>query len=168
MWFLPPAVKFNHLAIGKDIRLNNKPHKSYPGESISSLVNGIGGTVNYRDPSWQGFEATDLYATIDLGKIKSVKSIKVRFLQDQVVWIFLPEKVQIEHSVDGKNFELIHESFPSNDFSFTQDIFEFDAEIDKIESRYIRVKGYNINSCPDYHPGAGGKSWIFADEIIIR
>ena len=164
----PPAVKFNHLAIGNDIRLNNKPHKSYPGESISSLVNGIGGTVNYRDPSWQGFEATDLYATIDLGKIKSVKSIKVRFLQDQVVWIFLPEKVQIEHSVDGKNFELIHESFPSNDFSFTQDIFEFDAEIDKIESRYIRVKGYNINSCPDYHPGAGGKSWIFADEIIIR
>lgn len=164
----PPAVKFNHLAIGNDIRLNNKPHKNYPGESISSLVNGIGGTVNYRDPSWQGFEATDLYATIDLGKIKSVKSIKVRFLQDQVVWIFLPEKVQIEHSVDGKNFELIHESFPSNDFSFTQDIFEFDAEIDEIESRYIRVKGYNINSCPDYHPGAGGKSWIFADEIIIR
>ena len=76
--------------------------------------------------------------------------------------------MQIEHSVDGKTFELIHESFPSNDFSFTQDIFEFDAEIDKIESRYIRVKGYNINSCPDYHPGAGGKSWIFADEIIIR
>ena len=164
----PPAVKFNHLAIGNDIRLNNKPHKSYPGESISSLVNGIGGTVNYRDPSWQGFEATDLYATIDLGRIKSINSIKVRFLQDQVVWIFLPEKVQIEHSVDGKTFELIHESFPSNDFSFTQDIFEFDAEIDKIESRYIRVKGYNINSCPDYHPGAGGKSWIFADEIIIR
>ena len=164
----PPAIKFNHLAIGSAISLKNKPHNNYPGESPSSLVNGIGGTVNYRDPSWQGFEATDLFATIDLGKVKNIKSIKVRFLQDQVVWIFLPEKIQIEHSVDGKKFELIHESFPSNEFSFVQDIFEFNADIDEIKSRYIRVRGYNINSCPDYHPGAGGPSWVFADEIIIR
>ena len=164
----PPAVKFSHLAIGSNMMLKDKPHQKYAGESMNALVNGIGGTVNYRDPSWQGFEATDLVATIDLGKIKNVSSIKVRFLQDQVVWIFLPKKVQIEHSVDGKTFELVHEFFPGNDFSYVQDIFEFNVELGEIESRYVRVRGYNINTCPEYHPGAGGPSWVFADEIIVR
>ena len=164
----PPAVKFSHLATGRNMMLKDKPHQKYAGENMNALVNGIGGTVNYRDPSWQGFEATDLVATIDLGKIKNVSSIKVRFLQDQVVWIFLPKKVQIEHSVDGKTFELVHEFFPDNDFSYVQDIFEFNIELGEIESRYVRVRGYNINTCPEYHPGAGGPSWVFADEIIVR
>jgi len=164
----PPAVKFSHLAIGSNMVLKDRPHHKYSGESMNALVNGLGGTVNYRDPSWQGFEATDLVATIDLGKITTVSSIKVRFLQDQVVWIFLPKKVQIEHSVDGKTFEMVHESFPVNDFSYVQDIFEFNVELDKIKSRYVRVKGYNINTCPEYHPGAGGPSWVFADEIIVQ
>jgi hypothetical protein len=164
----PPTVKFSHLAIGSNMMLKDRPHQKYSGESINALVNGVGGTVNYRDPSWQGFEATDLVATIDLGKITKVNSVKVRFLQDQVVWIFLPKKIQIEHSVDGKTFNLIHESFPVNDFSYVQDIFEFNVELDKIESRYIRVKGYNINTCPEYHPGAGGPSWVFADEVIVQ
>ena len=164
----PPSVKFNHLAIGNNMVLKNKPHKKYPGESIGALVNGIGGTVNYRDPSWQGFEATDLVATIDLGELKNIQSVKIRFLQDQVVWIFLPKKIQIEHSVDGKTFELLHEFFPSNDFSFTQDIFEFNHSTDELASRFVRVRGYNINSCPDYHPGAGEPSWIFADEIMVQ
>ena len=84
------------------------------------------------------------------------------------MWIFLPKKVQIEHSVDGKTFEMVHESFPVNDFSYVQDIFEFNVELDEIESRYVRVKGYNINTCPEYHPGAGGPSWVFADEIIVQ
>jgi len=164
----PPAIKFSHLAIGSNMVLKDRPHQKYSGESINALVNGVGGTVNYRDPSWQGFLATDLVATIDLGKITNVSSIKVRFLQDQVVWIFLPKKIQIEHSVDGKTFELVHEFLPVNDFSYVQDIFQFNIELDEIESRYVRVKGYNINTCPEYHPGAGGPSWVFADEIIVQ
>ena len=47
--------------------------------------------------------------------------------------------------------------------------FPGSAELFKVNNAgTVVVKGYNINSCPDYHPGAGGKSWVFADEIIIR
>tara|TARA_B100000424_G_scaffold217255_1_gene175370 strand:+ start:4255 stop:6111 length:1857 start_codon:yes stop_codon:yes gene_type:complete len=164
----PPDIKFSHLAVGSYLNLENNPHNKYPGENINALVNGIGGTINYRDPSWQGYEAEDLSATIDLGEIKNINSIKVRFLQDQVVWIFLPKKVKIEHSVDGQKYEIIHESYPDNSFSYAQDIFEYSAKLYNKRSRYIRVTGFNINKCPDYHPGAGGPSWIFADEIIVK
>ena len=116
----------------------------------------------------KGFEGEDLIATIDLGKEQIINHVKVRFLQDQVVWIFLPKMIQIEHSIDGINFELAYEFYPDNSFSYDQDIFEYSVKLNNIKSRYVRVKGLNINECPDFHPGAGGPSWVFADEIIIK
>lgn len=39
---------------------------------------------------------------------------------------------------------------------------------ENLETRYIRVNGMNLNTCPDYHPGAGEPSWVFTDEILIN
>ena len=166
--FLPPVTKFSHLAVGKKITLENNAHIKYPGESDESLINGIGGTINYKDISWQGFESKDLIATIDLGIIKSINEVKVRFLQSQVFWIFLPKKIEIEHSIDGKNFEQLYEVSHDNDYSLVQDIFTFSTQFNRIKSRFVRVKAINMSKCPEYHPGAGRPSWIFADEIIVN
>ena len=156
------------MAVGSEIILENIPNKKYPGENDDALINGMGGSLNYEDISWQGFEADDLIATIDLGEITTINSVQVRFLQSQVFWIFLPRQLVIEHSIDGNNFELIYENNPNNDFSFEQKIFSYVANISSLRSRYIRVKGYNLGQCPDYHPGSGAPSWIFSDEIIIN
>ena len=51
---------------------------------------------------------------------------------------------------------------------FIQEIFTYTVNPKNIEARYIRVVARNIMECPDYHPGAGGLSWIFSDEIIIN
>ena len=164
----PEYVKLDNRAFGHDIILKKSANKKYPGESSDALINGRGGGLNYQDPSWQGFEAEDLIATIDLGETRNINSVEVRFLQSQVFWIFLPKRIEIEYSVDGDNFESIYDNSPTNDFSFDQKIFSYKAEINKLSSRYIRVKGYNLNACPDYHPGAGKPCWIFSDEIIIQ
>ncbi len=164
----PPSIKIRHSAIGKNITLINKAHEKYPGENSNALINGLGGTINFRDPSWQGFEAEDLIATIDLGSIQKINFIQTRFLQNQVFWIFLPKKVEIEYSLDGKDFNLLHESYPNNDFSFEQEIFYYTVKADNLKSRYVRIKASNLNQCPKYHPGAGSPCWIFSDEIIIN
>ena len=166
--FDPPVEILENSAVGKSILMENYANKKYPGESKDALINGLGASINYRDPSWQGFEAEDLIATIDLGSITKINSVNVRFLQDQVVWIFLPKKVEIEHSLDGDNFDMLYESYQDNDFSFDQNIYNYLVEPKGIESRYIRIKGYNLDQCPDYHPGAGRPCWLFTDEIIIN
>lgn len=166
--FEPPLEILENSAVGKSILMENYANKKYPGESKDALINGLGASINYRDPSWQGFEAEDLIATIDLGSITKINSVNVRFLQDQVVWIFLPKKVEIEHSLDGDNFDMLYESYQDNDFSFDQNIYNYLVEPKGIESRYIRIKGYNLDQCPDYHPGAGRPCWLFTDEIIIN
>ena len=164
----PDFIKIENMAVGSGITLENPPNKKYKGEGDRALINGMGGTINYQDESWQGFEAEDLVAIIDLGSAKAINSVEVRFLQSQVFWIFLPYHIQIEHSIDGNHFEFIYEDYPSNDFSFEQKIISYKANFDPLKSRFIRVKGYNIDECPDYHPGAGGPSWIFSDEIVIN
>ena len=164
----PDFIKIENMAVGSGITLENPPNKKYKGEGDRALINGMGGTINYQDESWQGFEADDLVAIIDLGSARAINSVEVRFLQSQVFWIFLPYHIQIEHSIDGNHFELIYEDYPSNDFSFEQKIISYKANFDPLKSRFIKVKGYNIDECPDYHPGAGGPSWIFSDEIVIN
>ena len=164
----PEFIKIENMVVGSSLTLENPPKKKYKGESSHALINGMGGTIDYQDKSWQGFEAEDLIAIIDLGSTKTINAVEVRFLQSQVFWIFLPYHILIEHSNDGKNYEIIYEDFPNNDFSFEQKIISYKTSLDPLESRFIRVKGYNIDQCPDYHPGAGGPSWIFSDEIIIN
>mgnify|MGYP001192089860 FL=1 len=109
-----------------------------------------------------------MIATIDLGNVQRINSIETRFLQSQIFWIFLPKKIQIEHSINGTDFDLLYEISPDNDFSFVQDIFTYIVEPQNMESRFIRLKALNIDQCPKYHPGAGKPSWIFSDEIVIN
>ncbi len=33
--------------------------------------------------------------------------------------------------------------------------------------RYLKIVAKSIKICPGWHKGAGGKAWVFADEIVI-
>lgn len=33
---------------------------------------------------------------------------------------------------------------------------------------FYKMIGKNMNECPEWHAGAVGKAWIFADEIIVN
>ena len=37
-----------------------------------------------------------------------------------------------------------------------------------VSARYVKVKANNYGVCPDWHLGAGGVTWLFADELIIK
>ena len=39
---------------------------------------------------------------------------------------------------------------------------------DNVEAKYVRIFAKSINTCPETDPGAGGKAWIFCDEVIIE
>ncbi|MCX6169376.1 MAG: hypothetical protein NTX65_08550 [Ignavibacteriales bacterium] len=47
-------------------------------------------------------------------------------------------------------------------------LHDFSLSFDKTKIRYIKVIAKNVGRCPAWHPGAGGKSWIFVDEIIVE
>jgi hypothetical protein len=36
------------------------------------------------------------------------------------------------------------------------------------QARYIRVRARSVGVCPEWHAGAGGPAWVFADEIRVN
>ena len=104
-----------------------------------------------------------------MSKDTDVHSIVLGCVQDVGSWIFMPEKVVFLTSIDKQKFEQVAEI--QNDISKKNSevqIKNFEASKVNVHARYIKVVAKNIGICPEGHPGAGYKSWIFADEIIIK
>ncbi|MBK8494583.1 MAG: hypothetical protein IPL50_05795 [Chitinophagaceae bacterium] len=68
------------------------------------MIDGINGSVDWRQGNWQGYQKTDMDLLIDLQKSTPVSEVTIGFLQDSRAWIVLPKEVILEVSDDGKNF----------------------------------------------------------------
>ena len=160
---------FYHRGINSSISLKNPFSPRYPSSGERALVDGIKGTRNYRDGHWQGFEGIDLVVTLDLHKRTEIKNLSIRFLQNINAWIFLPSEVQMAISKNGEDFQTVTtQSHEVSQKMRGETIKEFLHNFAGEPARYIRVTAKNIGVCPDWHPNAGEKCWIFADEIIIQ
>ena len=147
----------------------NMFNERYTGGGFMALTDGRFGSTNYQSGEWQGFEGTDLEAVIDLTKSKTVKNLSIGFLNDPDKWIFLPREVVFSVSADGANFKRVADilnELPEDNLNLI--VKRFSSNITEVSARYIKVFSKNIGLCPPWHKGAGGKAWIFADEISIE
>jgi len=161
--------KIKHLAVGKNISIKSEYSYQYSGHGDKTLINGLLGSFDYTDEEWLGFQETDFTAIVDLGEVLTLNHIECGFLVNQGSWIFSPEKVEISISENGDNFIVI-KSFKEDarKQNNNQDIRKFKTEIKNSNVRFVKIQAKNIGTCPEWHPGAEGKAWLFIDEIIIK
>lgn len=153
---------------GRSIALEAEYANQYAAGGPDALINYLRGGHSYQAGDWQGFQGQDLVATVDLGGEKPVKEISMGFLQDIKSWIWYPTEITFEVSTDGENYQIlptIKNDFPDDQYgSFTRD---FSVSVNST-IRYIKVTAKNYGECPEWHLGHGGKSWLFADEIVVE
>ena len=105
---------------------------------------------SYGDGRWQGFQS-DVDVTIDLGRVQPVHYVTATFLADPGAWIYLPDRVSVEYSVDGENYTLAGMLLNENpDGKY----IPYGISVGK-DARYIRYHAYRT------------KEWLFVDEILI-
>ncbi|MDN5201904.1 chitobiase/beta-hexosaminidase C-terminal domain-containing protein [Fulvivirgaceae bacterium BMA10] len=127
------------------------------------------GSTSYADGKWQGFHGDDLEVIIDLGEVKNINKISMNFLEDTKAWIFLPQGVEVSLSKDNQSYHDIHQSnFDIPNTNTEVNIEKVNMTPDIKEARYIKVRAINVGKCPEWHDGAGGKAWIFIDEVAVR
>jgi predicted alpha-1,2-mannosidase len=161
------TAHFKKIQQTKTITLKNPPAPQFFGGATDALVDGEMGTEKWQLGGFQGFEGVDLEAIVDLKKETDFRRVVLRTIEDQNAWIFSPIKIQVFTSHDGQNFELFSSQTP--DFKpNTEGVRIRDLGIKKKgRARYIKLIAKPLNPIPAWHKGAGGKGWIFADEILI-
>jgi predicted alpha-1,2-mannosidase len=151
------------------ITLLSKYGSQYTGGGDSALIDGLRGAQNFTDGAWQGYQGQDLVAIVDLGRVQNVSKLGGGFLQDAGSWIWMPRQIDFELSNDGHNF--VPALTLTNDVSekeYGAIVKEFAGVIAPQRARYVKIIARNIGPIPTWHPGAGGRAWIFADEIIVE
>ncbi len=158
-----------HKAFHAAITLGTAPHASYTAGGAQALTDGLRGSTAFRDGRWQGHEEGDLDVLLDFGRVLPLREIRAGFLHYQQAWIFLPRACHWFWSSDGKEFSPLGTStFDADDRAENAMIREATIDGGGVRARYLRLKATSMGRCPAWHAGAGGKAWIFIDEIIVR
>lgn len=153
-------IKF-HKAFGKSYELKYAYAPQYDGGGKYGLTNGFLGVM-------VGVEAKPIDVQIDLGEITEVSKITSRFKNQPMAWVFGPKEISYQISVDGDSYTEVAKFTPGITKSDVNEVLEYEKKFEPVEAKYIRVIAENIGICPDWHPAAGGKAWLFSDEIIVE
>ena len=151
------TAKYHRIPHDWKISLQSNYSSQYTGGGDFALIDGIRGPANWSGGGWQGYQGKDFIAVVDLGSVQTVSQVGAGFLQDIGSWIWMPTRVEIELSIDGKTFSPAA-TIP-NEISNQQDgvlIKDFVKMISPQNARYVRIRAVNF------------KEWIFVDEIIIE
>lgn len=162
------TASYKKIKKGRSIKLFSEYANQYAAEGDNSLIDQLKGNTNYRTGFWQGYQGQDVVAIVDLGKMEEINLISTGFLQDIKSWIWYPHSIEYSISDDGLNYQKVETVL--NQFPNKQEgayIHELSHK-GKHNCRYVKVRAVYNGDCPKWHLGAGGKSWIFVDEISIN
>lgn len=166
--YAPVVAQFTKIDGSRTIKLESNYANQYSAGGDNALIDGLRGGTDFRTGEWQGYEGQDLVAMIDLGDVMRLKRAGLSLLQDQKSWIFLPKEVIISWSTNKRQWSsrtISQEVDAKAEGGFTYELW---TEVLGKKARYISIVAKSSGPCPDWHVGKGGKTWIFADEVLIE
>ncbi len=159
-----------HTAVYKSLKLAQPAHEMYPGGGPPSLVDGRLHDDKHTPGPWQGFRGDDLEAIVDLGIQSRVCRVGANFQQSVPIGIFLPRRLEVSVSNDGKQFRKVatvtHDVPEKEKGPLTKTLM---ADLTDVEARYVKVRAVNIGLIPEWQPAPDDRpAWMFVDEIIVQ
>ncbi|HRH69606.1 MAG TPA: GH92 family glycosyl hydrolase [Flavobacteriales bacterium] len=162
------TAHFTRIDGERTIQLGGNYANEYSAGGDQALIDGLRGGKDFRTGEWQGYRDQDVLISVDLGSVKKLKRAGISLLQDQGAWIWYPEYVDVAWSMNGRQWSstvLVPNVDRKADGGMTMELWT--TTMSK-KARYIKIKAKNAGPCPDWHPGKGGTTWIFADEVLIE
>ncbi len=164
--FINVQVEGN-MAFRKKVTANPMPSPKYSHADLSILTNGVQGANDYK-AHWLGWEAQDAELLLDLQNTMQPLSIQISTLYDPKSWILHPRSVACSVSEDGINYRLLETQTIEGDQRKENVTHNFLFDKNLGASRYIKFEIKGTKKLFNWHPSAGGGSWFFVDEIVVR
>jgi predicted alpha-1,2-mannosidase len=150
-----------------ELQLQTAFSSQYAAGGDQALVDGIEGGNQFQTGDWQGFWGEDVHGQIDLSEVTQVNGVRIGALRDIRPWIFLPQRIDIEWSLDGAQWKPLGSATHGVDQTNEAPLKHNFIIRNNVEARYMRFKVMNHGLLPEGHLGAGNPSWVFLDEISI-
>ena len=159
-----------HAGLARPLTLLHTLDARYAASGPGALVDGRLGSNDFRDGAWQAVQGPDLGATVDLGTPRTLDSLAFGLYLYQDAWIFLPDRIDVELSVDGRAwrpFTLIPSPAPRAPDDRQTRIRTALPLPPNTTARYLRFTARNGGPCPTWHDAAGEATWLFVDEVVV-
>jgi hypothetical protein len=164
--FLDVQVEQN-LAFRKAVTANPPPSTKYARGDVALLTNGVRGASDFK-VHWLGWEGPDFELVVDLGATVIPTSASVGTLWDQRSWILHPRRVTCAVSADGASYEDVGTLTVEGDQRAEEVTRTFSFALPGAGIRFVRFRVEGTHRLPAWHPSAGGTSWVFVDEIVVK
>lgn len=161
------ARPVTNLAANATVKLTYPFAPEYPSKGERTLTDE---TPGYEDFSynWLCFYGVPMEAAVDLGAVKNIQSVTLRFLEDGRHWIFHPARVSLEVSDNGRDYRKIK----TVDCVIPEESYQVDYLNLRFELagsfRYIRVQALNWPTLPQWRYHKYKKPMIACDEILVQ
>jgi hypothetical protein len=164
--FIDVQVEGN-LAFRKTVTATPPPAQKYSSGNTEYLTNGVRGANDFK-VHWLGWEAEHFSLTLDLSRQVAASTIEISTLYDPKSWILHPKAITCLVSDDGKTFTKIETQAVAGNQRHEEvnRLFTFKAPAARF--RYVKFDIEGTLQLFDWHPSAGGGSWVFVDEIVVR
>ena len=165
------------------LELQSEYSSQYTASGKDALIDKIEGGNDFRTGDWQGYYGKDIEGIITFEEPKNIEKINFSFFVDQRSWIFKPREINLgvfggEEVEISNSRKYIWTSWSSVPISFLienplkrddkQEKITFSLPFSYKGVEKVRFSIKNPGLCPDWHLGAGNKSWVFIDEISFE
>ena len=156
----------------RQLVLKNKPDAPYNEYPERKMEDGrIGNPANYHE-GWVGFYGKPMIVQFeDYYFFDDSVEITLSFAHHPSQWVFLPQKVTVSYSKNGRKFSQPEEVMlpfdPTLEANSKPRVCILHHKVPGREAKYIRIEAEPVEKLPKWHAAADEKAWIMTDEIKI-
>ena len=150
----------------------NKPTAPYDKDADTLLFDEkIGNPADYHE-GWVGYFGDPMRIQYETGKWESDSlTVTLSFSHHPSQWVFMPQKVLVSYSTNGKKYSKPEEVVLPFDPALKENdkprVCILRHKIPNNKVNFIRIEAQPVEKLPEWHAAPGEKAWIMIDEIRI-
>lgn len=171
-WYASDPVQFSFYKSTykpDSVVLVTQPNGTYAGNGAKTLCDGQKGGVDQGNGKWLGYVKEPMTALLLFKQPVPLQSVSVGILRNINGYIFPPVKVEIWGGTDAQHLKLLKRIIPAagkkDDPAAAMDIV---GTFPVTSVSCIKLVLDPIEKLPLWHPGKGGRGWVFADEVLLN
>ena len=155
------------------VTMKSTPTSPYDKNPEKVLVDKkIGNLANFRE-GWVGYYGDTMKVLLQIEDYKKKPSeLVLSFAHHPSQWVFLPQKVIVSYSKNGKKYSQPEEVAlpfdPTLKANSKPRVCILRHKIPNKNVKYIRIEAEPVEKLPEWHQASGEKTWIMVDEVKVK